>query len=434
MQGLKLALLLGISTWALGQESIEWRPPVHSGWYPMPLFLTKHKLEVRSEAFSGFVSSHIVYRDLIRPSDSIEGTYDLTVSSAINKIVNRNYLNGYFKLSPVSIMWKYKPWLQFNISLQYNTYLQNYVSRDLLEVLWYGNAPYRGESKKLDASINLMRYYSLSMGATWQFNNMPLLTFGFSASLIMPQHIIYTFSNEGEIFTSPYIDTLRIKLNYEILQGNNLSISPRGIAFSGGIAYQPITELFVYAYFANIGFINFKQGTSLLKISSNSTYTGTALSNLTIKSLIYDTLNLDAVADSVRKLVRIDTIQPQITRVPTPATIAVGLSYQIDNSTHLWADLQLLKWRWFELSASFGLTRELKDWLIASLYYAYKFRYPYNLGISMQVKISPKFELRIASDNLLGTIAPKFAHSAHLSIGLRYMHESRPYTLGVPKF
>ncbi|NPA33883.1 MAG: hypothetical protein GXO48_03020, partial [Chlorobi bacterium] len=425
-------LLLSISTWALGQETIEWRPPVHSGWYPMPLFLTNYSVEARMESYVGFVSSHIVYRDLIRPSDSISGTYDLTISSAINKIVDRNYLNGSFKVSPVSIMWKLNSGLQLNFNLQHYAIIQNYISKDLLEVLWYGNATYRGENKKLDASINFMRYYSLSMGVSWQLANAPMLTFGFSASLIMPTQVIYTFSNYGEIFTSLYIDTLRIRLNYEILQGDGLSPSPSGLAFSGGIAYQPITELFIYAYFSNLGFINFKQGTSLLKISSNSTYTGTALSNLTIKSLIYDTLNLDAVADSVKKLIKVDSLQPSKTTVPAPATIATGLSYQIDNSTHVWADLQLLKWRWYELSASFGLTRELKDWLIASLYYTYKFKYPYNLGVSIQMRFSPRFELRVASDNLLGTIAPKFAHSAHLFIGLRYMHTS--YKHVSPKF
>ena len=434
MRALKVALLLGISTCALGQEAIEWRPPVHSGWYPMPLFLTNSNLEVRTEAYAGFVSSHVVYRDLIKPSDSIEGTYDLTVSSAINKINNKNYLNASFRASPLALMWKYKSGLQFNLALTYNAYLQSYVSRDLLEVLWYGNAPYRGKSKKLDASINFMNFYSLSMGLTWKFPNVPLLTFGFSASLIMPNQVIYTLYNEGEIFTSLYIDTLRVRLNYQILQSKNSGFSPRGLAFSGGITYQPITELFFYAYLYNIGFVNLNEQSTLLKISSNSTYTGTSLSNITIKSLLYDTLNLDAVADSIRQLISIDTIKPQKPRVPTPSTLAVGLSYQIDNATHFWTDIQLLKWRWYELSASFGLTRKVKNWLIASLFYAYKFRYPYNLGVSAQIKILPNLEVRIASDNILGTIAPKFAHSTHLFLGIRYMHKSQSYTFGLPKF
>ncbi len=433
MRVLKVALLLGISTWVLGQEAIEWRPPVHSGWYPMPLFLSNSSLEVRSEAYAGFVSSHVVYRDLIKPSDSIEGTYDLTVSSAINKISNKNYLNASFKGSPLTLMWKYKSGLQFNLALTYNAYLQNYISRDLLEVLWYGNAPYRGKSKKLDASINFIKFYSLSMGLTWQFRNMPLLTFGLSASLIMPTQVIYTLSNEGEIFTSLYIDTLRVRLDYQILQSKNPSPSPRGLAFSGGVSYQPITELFFYAYFSDIGFVNLNKQSQLLQISSNSTYTGTSLDNITIKSLLYDTLNLDAVADSVRKLINIDTIQPQKARVPTPSTVAMGLSYQIDNSTHFWADLQLFRWRWYEFSASFGLTRKVKNWLIASLFYAYKFRYPYNLGVSAQIKILPSLEVRIASDNLLGTIAPKFAHSAHLFVGIRYIHKPQSYSHELPK-
>ncbi len=436
MRVLRAGLLLSISVWCAGQEAIEWRPPAYLGWYPTPIFFSQYKIELRSEVYGGFVSSNIVYRDVIKPSDSVEGTYDLTVSSAINKIIDRNYLNGAVKLSPLKVMWQFKPHWQLNVDFGYNIFLQSYVSRDLLEVLWYGNAPYRGETKKLDASFNFLKYYSLSIGITRQFS---VFTVGFATSIIMPNSVFYTLSNEGEIFTSYYIDTLRLRLNYEFLQGNNLGMSPRGIAFSGGIAYQPIAELFLYAHFSNVGFITIpQQSTQILKITSNSTYTGTALNDLTIKTILYDTLNLDAVVDSVRSLVNVDTLPVEKKSIPSPLIVGTGLSYQLDRSTHLWADLQLMKWKWAEILASFGISKQINSFLIMSIYYAYKFRYPYNLGISALIHISPRLEIRFSSDNILGLVAPKFARSAHATVGIRYMTDpafnKKVQQIVLPKF
>ncbi len=414
----RLAILWWVGVLSISaQDIVRWRSAYLHPWWDQPAYGPLTAVEMRLWGSIGFVHTGFVYRDLIYPTG--DGRYRLDPEQAIAQMGPVNYLSAYAIATPLQAFVRYQKVHVFSLGLQENDWAHIRYTRDLAEVLWYGNAPYRDQAKDLTFAMNAIRYQQLYLGYAYHGPNWAV---GLRLAAVRVPTLIWTEQYGGHIYTSEYLDSLYLRLNYQLWMQDSVPLW--GWAASAGAMWQPAPQWFLFVRWRHL-WSRVAGQVQTVRIHADKSYRGSEISTLWDPLSGGRVLDLTRVKDSIKNLVVIDTAS-QPMALPLPMSVSLGAAGQLSPKMMGWVHLELQRWKWNEYLFAMGLSHEIFPWLTFSAYYNYKFHYAFNLGLALVFHPRPQWDVMIATDNITGTLLPTYARSANLQIGFRWRTGTEP--------
>lgn len=294
--------------------------------------------------------------------------------------------------------------------------------KELAEVLWYGNAPYVGQTLEIGPQADVYDWHEWSAGMSRQFGNVNV---GARFKYLTGASAIQTDENRNQmsIYTDPDIYQLTLKTDYVFysssiietidtaglgydIKSNSFGGSPstqnQGFALDLGFDAQLSENLSVNASVLNLGgSIKWKKETASFTSNNEYLYEGAIIPGIDIINGS-DSLDFDAKLDTLNDIfqfvkstenVNLETVLPL--RFYGGATLkltpkwAVGFSAMYQTLHHRTNTALGVNVRWQPL-----------DWISVGGMYSANSRSPYNLGFHLVVQPGP-FQVYVMSDNLL---------------------------------
>lgn len=347
-----------------------------------------------------FGHTGFVYRDLIKPAGN--DSFELDVPNAISQMRATNYLLLDFYL--LDFWAVVRPRVlgshQFTIGFGIRGWSRVKYSRDLWELLWFGNYPYAGSSKELLLQPSAVLFGEWRVGYTlirdrWSVGARVKLTSGLVG--------VWTSKAKGTLYTSPDFDSIYLMLDYEAyaggqfvnvntvdstvkflqpgiggILGNSLLLRNLGLALDLGATYDLNDRITLSLAILDLGWVSFKSkngGTVRLLATSDDSYKGVNLKELlnldtTLVQTISqaDTITLSPLEDSLKKLVDYSVTFNEDFKVFMPVRIYAAGRYKLNNVTEAWFSAGVSIFQGVYPVVSLGIARGITEWFLSLIH------------------------------------------------------------------
>ncbi len=376
-------------------------------------------------ANSGFAYSDLVLHD---ENDSLYFDFE----NMLNELGNSNRLSVSFNTDLFSAAFKIKK-TTLGISIAEKAEVTFDYSKDLMEFILHGNAPFIGEVKSLSFALNAMHYREyglnfsvdvnkkLSLGARIKYLNglqniqsvkstVDILTSGETYAIYATPQIEINTSGFG----SDILKTTSFK-NYRKSNGNN------GVAADLGFDYNTQNNWQFSASVLDIGSITWKNDVTNYTSSGNSSF---YYNGIDLNYFIQDSTDIDnrfnEFLDSLAGGLHIDTVHTTY-KTSLPVKTYLCTQYNV-NTKHSFSILFFNQWqkKYFSPATSIGYRGRLAKWFDVVINYSIYNRSFNNAGLGFVLSGSG-VQYYMMSDNVTGIFYPHKKKNVHLNFGLNFV-------------
>ena len=308
----------------------------------------------------------------------------------------------------------------------------------LAEVLWYGNAPYVGQTLEIGPKADIFDWHEWSAGVSRNFGKVNL---GARFKYLTGAGALRTDANRTQmsIYTDPDIYQLTIKTNYlfyssSIVEaidtsglgydfntnsfGGNPSLENSGIAFDLGVDAQLSENLSVSASVLNLaGNINWKKETASFISNNEYQYEGAEIPGIDIINGS-DSLDFDAKIDTLNDIFQFVKNTEGVTlKTDLPLRFYAGATYKVSPKWALGFNAMYEEHN-SRTNAALGVSArwQVLNWISLGGMYSINSRSTYNLGFHLIVQPGP-FQVYIMSDNLLNGFSVNSSPTVNFRLG-----------------
>ncbi|MCB0839934.1 MAG: hypothetical protein KDD99_24865 [Bacteroidetes bacterium] len=384
-----------------------------------PAIFSEKALVVGLPALSlGYSNNAFAYGDLIQKDPNSDSTI-LNIAGVIDQMEDRNLLQTQFNVDYVKLVLTHKKWYaSFQVSDKLDTRFG--FSKGLVQLLWYGNAPFLGESLELTPTLNLTYYREISVGGgirmeNWQVGvRIKQLTGLAQASMPQAQFSLTTDANDYHLtLQADYLlQTSGIQAFIDDPLSAAASVENTGMAVDFGGLYRLNDQWTFQASLTNLGYINWDKDVRNFSVKGEYKFEGIEINEF----LNDDSLYFEQLIDTLTQTFA-PTESNQGYRSNLIPRYYLSASWQPMKNLKVGA---LLYGEWFDgwrpALALYAGQRILPFWE-AGITYVAKNKTWANLGLQTSANLGP-VQIYAVTDNVYSLIQMRNAKQVSVRVGV----------------
>jgi hypothetical protein len=362
----------------------------------------------------------------------------------IDRIAKNSHMNSYTSLDLISVGGKVAKGKYFiNFGLRERITQDVYLPENLFYILWYGNtAPQVWQQR-----VNISPAMNASIYDEWSFTFAGSaiknkLTYGATVKYLSGRINITTKKSTLDFYTDPasYQVILKSDLEFQtsgidqfdsymnqpvpslLFPGNN------GFAIDLGASYQINEHFNVNASVTDLGFINWRSRTlSFVSHDPGKEFTYNGMSMNEFADIFKDFSKFGTkVLDSLKHLIKIDSVYEVKYRSNLPTRFNIGGSYSPDERNHINILLNGISsahhfYPAMSVSYMFNWTKHIG---LALSYSIFNRQYT-NIGGGISVSTGP-IQLYLVSDNIPGLVFYRSTNNTSFQVGINILLSGKP--------
>lgn len=399
-----------------------------------PAFQSQYKVSVGVPYLSNFnfnfSNSGFKYTDLVRHDENDSLYFDF--ENMLTKLGKDNRISASFNTDLFMAAFKIKK-SSLTLSISEKAEVNFNYSKDLMEFILHGNAPFIGQQKKLSFALNAMHYREYGINFSHDINKK--LTIGLRFKYLnglqniqsVQSNVAITTSGESyainanpnlQINTSGFGDdilkTTSFK-NYRKSNGNN------GAAVDLGFDYNTQKGWQFSASVLDLGAITWENDVTNYNSTGNSSF---YYNGIDLNYFIQDSTDIDnrfnEFLDSLASGLNIDTVHSEY-KTNLPVKTYLSAQYNLNKKYGL-SLLLFNKWekKYFSPAISLGYTGKLAKWFDLIVDYSIYNRSYNNVGLGFALSGSG-VQYYMISDNASSIFYPHKKKNVHLNFGLNFV-------------
>lgn len=432
---LSLAFLFSSPVWLSAQQELglHFMQRVPQAGLTNPAILQQQRISIGLPAmYMNGIHTGFNLKDLAI-LDEANKTLSLDMGNALQSMKAMNHLriNGQVDLLSVAVR---LPMVQIGLSTQtrYNTYLG--YPKSLLELAWYGNGAFIGETLDIAPDLNAQAWHEIAVSGAFnighRFQLGARLKYLIGIADITTGHSLATFTTHQDHFP------INLALDYQI-QTSVINLGDieqpefsgefrpftgnAGLGVDLGVQIRPIKKLTLSASLTDFGYIRWKDQAHSYRAFGSVYFEGLDIAEI-------------LTADSIETQAMIDSLVSGIDLTDSLQSYSTHLSPKI----YVSGTYQLLKW--LRVGALFH-TETFRNQTFKSLalnanadvgkvfstgitYSIRNHRYD-NLGLYGALKLGPVMTY-LASDNLLAFVLPERSQHVNFRAGMNIVFGKAP--------
>lgn len=434
-----LLLLAGMGSVAYAQQELllHQQPGLWPANATNPAFFPEGKRFVIGLPSFGLDAGHsgdITYNDLLRKEGS---RTILDIGQAINKLEpqNKGYYDQRFETVSLGLRLPGNWFLQAGHAVRLTAALE--YPRALAELLWYGNAPYIGQTLEVGFAATTFDWNELNLGVSRRFGEN--LSLGARVKFLSGISALQTDDarRQVSVYTDPDIYQLRLQTDYAFHSSSLVTaIDTAGLGFD--LALNELKN----GFSANTGWafdlgLQLRLGdrltlsASALDIGGKITWSENANYFHSNGAFVYDGVNIpgsdiiNGTTDSLDFTAALDTLNDVLQFAKTaeafsstlPARYYAGATLKL---TERWSVGAVVHHQSGERRSNTGVGVNAHwkplSWLTAGVMYSVNNRSAANIGMSLVLSPGP-VQLFILSDNALNALTPYGSAAVNFRFG-----------------
>lgn len=374
--------------------------------------------------YYNFHHSASSYNDLLKSNN---GNTILDFGNLIDGLEDENNLQTHLDIETLSIAFKLG---RLNLSLGHaiRSSLRIDYNKNLPELLWYGNAPYIGETVSFGPSVQALSYNEFALGAAFKLSK---ITLGAKAKYLNGIGVIQTDEQEASLYTDDDIYQLTFNTNYRINTSSFLTInsledftfnpnitdnlfsSNSGFAIDLGIHFKVNDQLDLAASVRDIGQIDWKNNTTSYHSQGSYTYDGINLNQF----INNDEIDFDVKLDTLREVFNFNESRTSF-NTTLPLKTYLSANYQLNELLSL-SGLYYLEHFDSQNNHAIAISARASILQMLTLGAVYSVRNNdfFNLGLNLECKLGP-VQLVAMTDNILDVFTLYDSRNVNGRVGL----------------
>ena len=357
-----------------------------------------------SVAFN-FGNNAFSFDDLLQDHPTYDSTY-LDIDGVIDQMEENNLLQVQSKIDVFGLYYSHRNWF-FSFFLTEKFDFRFSYPKDLVDLIWNGNAKFLGETIEIGPGIMINYYKELNFGIGRRINDK--WDVGMKFKLL--DGISNVSSLKDDLFLTTEEDDYATTLSadYEIRTSgvdnplsNFLKLPTRfqnpGFAFDLGAVYRLNNKWEFSQSILDLGRIRWKNNVKSYNSKGSFTYTGVDLAEFIDDQEVY----FDKFRDSLKDLYFKEETGGayQVNLIPETFT---GAMFRPDDKTHIGAMLNFRFFSGIQFGMSLYAGRQLLKIVNLGLSYNIKNRQYDNVGLNLNIG-PPAFKIFLVTDNFFTAI------------------------------
>lgn len=360
-------------------------------------------------------------------NETNDGKLVISAETALDNMNDYNDIYGYTNIHTLDFSIN-TPLVRLTVGHALKASGWTQYSKNLAELITYGNAPYVGQTLDIGPKFDFLSYHEFYLGVQKSFGP---LSVGANFKYLSGTNAFKTESSKLELTTSDDIYQLHVNTDYRVLSSNSFVFEDitnfdlnvdnydfnnafngnNGFAIDLGAAFEVNDKLQLSASIMDLGSINWNTESYVYSSNISKSYEGVDISDY------FNNEEEFAIEDSLKNLLELEEEDVEFS-TSLPSHIYIGGTYQLTSSLAVGA---LIHSRGSgdqrTNSLALNATTTIGGWLSVGGMYVIKENNFSNLGLFASGKIGPVRGF-ISTDNVVSYLSPENAKSANIIAGL----------------
>ena len=360
-------------------------------------------------------------------------TLELDMDQALQSMRLQNHLRLNGQVDLLSVKFRL-PMVQIGVSTQtrFNTYLG--YPRSLLELAWYGNGAFIGQTLDIAPDFNAQAWHEIGLSGAFNLGHrlqlgarikyligLADLTTGYKLATFtthedhFPVNLVVNYELQTSVLNFGDIEQPEFRGDFQPFTGNY------GTGIDLGVQFRPIRRLTLSASIMDLGFIKWKDHAQTYHAHGDIYFGGLDLAEL----LTSDSVDTEALVDSLLSGIELTANDSSYTTHLSSKVYLSG-SYQLLEWLRVGALYHVETYRNQPFHAlALNASADLGKILSAGLTYSIRNHRYDNLGLSAVLKLGPVMTY-LVSDNLLAAFLPERSQVMNFRLGMNLVFGSAP--------
>ena len=413
-----LWLIFPTHAWGQQELTLHFMQDVAQASVTNPAFFPEKKLVIGFPSFaSNYGNNAFTYNDLIRKTAG--NSVILDIDNVIDKLDNRNILQSQTSIELLRTHFKLGENVYASVVLNEFFSTKFKYSRNLIDLLWNGNAGSIGRNTTLNPDLQAVYYRELGLGWGYRWGNFRI---GIQGKFLAGLADITTARENTTLFTDPDTYAITIHTDYQVNTSGidnfreeplraTLNLKNKGVALDAGVAYR-VHKWEVAASIINYGFIRWQDDVTNYSNQGSLWYDGIGLDSY------FDAgnFNFDNLLDSLK-----NTFRPKETRVHYRSKLVPETYFSLSYYPNPFLSVGALFYTdWlkdsqhaFTAYTNYAVNQVLK----IGFSYSVKNQTYNNVGFALMMEAG-KIQAFLVSDNFVNTLTPKSAKNVNFRWGI----------------
>ncbi|MEQ8325114.1 MAG: DUF5723 family protein [Vicingaceae bacterium] len=420
----KLILIVLISCCAVGSKAqqeyaLHFNRKMAQSTFTNPAFLSEHKvvLSLPSIVYN-YGNNAFSYNDLVKKDPLDDSTY-LNIDGVIGQMRDKNQLQFQSYLDWFSLYISFKKW-QFSFNVTEKIDFKFKYTKDMISLLWNGNAQYIGQEIEIGPALNFQVYKEYGFRFARHFDKFDV---GLRFKLLNGLANIYSVQNSMKLSTGSVNYSSNLNTDYEIRESGlrdfeanqflPFSNSPnKGYAFDLGAVYRLNEKWEFTASVIDLGRIKWTDSVRIHKSNGSFSFQGVDINEF----ISEEEFNTQAFEDSIADLYfETEEGRSYISNLVPKSYFSA--SFHPDAATTFGALIHMEYFDGIQPGVSIYAGRNFTDYFQMGLSYAYKNRRFDNLGLNLNIGM-PAFTIYLVTDNLFNILRPGYGRNLTIRYGM----------------
>lgn len=373
-----------------------------------------------------FSFDHITYNDLIVAQ--ADGTTLLDIDGVIDQLDTDNFIRNDLDIPTVSLAIRLGQAGMVQVGHRLRAGISTNVSRDLLALVWRGNAQFIGEEIEIGPDLFAQGYHEFYAGGAFTIGD--FVTIGGRVKVLNGIGAVESSRTSATLFTSDDVYQSTITADYRL---NSTGFASFEESSGNGFTFQDVENVFtnnfgfgidlgltadlgaitLRASVLDLGSITWRDGVENQTVAGTFTYEGIDVAN----QPNLDSIDLGTVVDSLDAFFDVTTTNARFTTA-LPTRVFLSGTYQITQDLQLGGLLfgEVFRERVFPALAVSANWDVAPFFSLGGIYSVRRNSYT-NFGAHTALRLGP-VQLVAATDNLLTIFRPDDSTTAHVRLGL----------------
>jgi hypothetical protein len=399
--------------------ALTWVP--QAGYTDVTIMPDQYKTSVSLPLIGSFqlyyFNSAFTYNNLVK-----NNTIDPNLVIPKLKTMNHLYSGGSYDIFSMRFKTE-KTYYQVSIR---DVWTQRFdYTKDLMNLVWNGNAPYAGKTADLNGvRVGANYYRELALAATKPVNDK--LTVGVRGKFLMGMVNVTTKESQSNLYTAPDGMSVSGQSEFTLLTSgvagsesfnasNFFGLKNLGLAADLGARYKLSEKLSIACNVNNIGFIHWKGQVKNYRVNGDYTSTGYLMRDSA------DVMDADwqNVLDTLEAVFKPKEDSKAYTSWLSP-TIYISGNYSIKENTIVYASFATDIYHAIRPAFTVGAVQQIGKTLQATVNYSIMADNYFNIGGGFVVRGGPA-QFYLTCDNLVGLFDPYSVKYFNARLGLNFL-------------
>lgn len=428
LTALSLFLVVPVAAWSQYDLGVHFMRGVWQANYTNPALLPDQQVIVALPGFQNqFSLENITYNELIQ--EQTDGSKILDIDGIIDQLEDDNFLRNELDIPTFALALRIGDGALVQLGHRVRANIATNYSRDLIALVWRGNAPFIGQEVSVGPDLMTQAYHEFFVGGALTLSD--FVTLGARVKVLNGFAAAETSRSDLRLFTSDDVYQATLTADYQLNNSGLISIDDNGedlnvedieslrdlftSNFGLGVdlgASAQLGPLDLRLSVLDLGRINWNHNPENQILQGTFQYDGIDVNQPNLDSLDLGNIvdSLDAYFDFTSTNARFNTATP--TRIFLSGTYRITESFQIGGLLYG----GLFRGQVFPALAVSAQWDLAPFFSLGGLYSASRNGIA-NLGAHTAIRLGP-VQVVAATDNLLTAFRPGDSSAAHFRLGL----------------